>query len=213
MNVFLNEFCADHHRYNAEAAGHECCHDDDDHDYKDKRNDINTICRTDIVMKHKLGGGQYGDVYEAIWKRYNVTIAVKTLRVSSMRMITFDRKKGWRMTRMMIMTGRRLLEVEPGVGAGCLIIALPLIDCPQLIATPNPMQCCRVLSAVPSTNANNRHSLHQEIPVYTQQPPVGVLNCVHCTGCVFQLYKVYFSCIVSVLKCAVIAAAVKCEQW
>ena len=32
-------------------------------------------------MKHKLGGGQYGDVYEAIWKRYNVTIAVKTLRV------------------------------------------------------------------------------------------------------------------------------------
>ena len=39
--------------------------------------------RTDIVMKHKLGGGQYGDVYEAIWKRYNVTIAVKTLRVSN----------------------------------------------------------------------------------------------------------------------------------
>ena len=38
--------------------------------------------RTDIVMKHKLGGGQYGDVYEAIWKRYNVTVAVKTLRVS-----------------------------------------------------------------------------------------------------------------------------------
>ena len=41
------------------------------------------ICRTDIVMKHKLGGGQYGDVYEAIWKRYNLTIAVKTLRVRS----------------------------------------------------------------------------------------------------------------------------------
>ena len=39
--------------------------------------------RTDIVMKHKLGGGQYGDVYEAVWKRYNVTIAVKTLRVRS----------------------------------------------------------------------------------------------------------------------------------
>ena len=37
--------------------------------------------RTDIVMKQKLGGGQYGDVYEAVWKRYNVTIAVKTLRV------------------------------------------------------------------------------------------------------------------------------------
>ena len=38
-------------------------------------------------MKHKLGGGQYGDVYEAIWKRYNVTIAVKTLRVSLMAII------------------------------------------------------------------------------------------------------------------------------
>lgn len=40
------------------------------------------IDRTDIVMKHKLGGGQYGDVYEAIWKRYNVTVAVKTLKVN-----------------------------------------------------------------------------------------------------------------------------------
>ena len=38
--------------------------------------------RTDIVMKHKLGGGQYGDVYEAVWKRYNINVAVKTLRVS-----------------------------------------------------------------------------------------------------------------------------------
>ena len=44
--------------------------------------------RTDIVMKHKLGGGQYGDVYEAIWKRYNATIAVKTLRVSGVRIVT-----------------------------------------------------------------------------------------------------------------------------
>ncbi len=41
-----------------------------------------SCCRTDIVMKQKLGGGQYGDVYEAIWKRHNATIAVKTLRVS-----------------------------------------------------------------------------------------------------------------------------------
>lgn len=38
-------------------------------------------------MKHKLGGGQYGDVYEAIWKRYNATIAVKTLRVSEVRIV------------------------------------------------------------------------------------------------------------------------------
>ena len=54
--------------------------------------------RTDIVMKHKLGGGQYGDVYEAIWKRYNVTIAVKTLRVShpsfpiAVKILVLDRK-------------------------------------------------------------------------------------------------------------------------
>ena len=41
-------------------------------------------------MKHKLGGGQYGDVYEAIWKRYNVTIAVKTLRVSNIGVATVD---------------------------------------------------------------------------------------------------------------------------
>lgn len=32
------------------------------------------IDRTDIVMKHKLGGGQYGDVYEAAWKRCNMTV-------------------------------------------------------------------------------------------------------------------------------------------
>ena len=49
-------------------------------------------------MKHKLGGGQYGDVYEAIWKRYNVTIAVKTLRVSypsfpiAVKILVLDRK-------------------------------------------------------------------------------------------------------------------------
>ena len=40
------------------------------------------IERTDIAMKHKLGGGQYGDVYEAVWKRYNICVAVKTLKVS-----------------------------------------------------------------------------------------------------------------------------------
>lgn len=39
------------------------------------------INRTDIVMRHKLGGGQYGDVYEAVWMRYNRTVAVKTLKV------------------------------------------------------------------------------------------------------------------------------------
>ncbi|XP_023348268.1 tyrosine-protein kinase Abl isoform X2 [Eurytemora carolleeae] len=45
--------------------------------------------RTDIVMKHKLGGGQYGDVYEAIWKIHNATIAVKTLREDTMKLSEF----------------------------------------------------------------------------------------------------------------------------
>lgn len=37
--------------------------------------------RTDITMKHKLGGGQYGEVYEGVWKKYSLTVAVKTLKV------------------------------------------------------------------------------------------------------------------------------------
>ncbi|XP_054712843.1 tyrosine-protein kinase Abl-like [Uloborus diversus] len=47
------------------------------------------IERTDIVMKHRLGGGQYGDVYEAIWKRYNMTVAVKTLKEDTMALKDF----------------------------------------------------------------------------------------------------------------------------
>ncbi|XP_072396531.1 tyrosine-protein kinase Abl isoform X2 [Diabrotica undecimpunctata] len=47
------------------------------------------INRTDIVMKHKLGGGQYGDVYEAMWKRYNMTVAVKTLKEDTMALKDF----------------------------------------------------------------------------------------------------------------------------
>ncbi|XP_076264999.1 tyrosine-protein kinase Abl isoform X5 [Rhynchophorus ferrugineus] len=47
------------------------------------------INRTDIVMKHKLGGGQYGDVYEAIWIRYNMTVAVKTLKEDTMALKDF----------------------------------------------------------------------------------------------------------------------------
>lgn len=43
--------------------------------------------RTDITMKHKLGGGQYGEVYEGVWKKYNLTVAVKTLKV---------KKTGWK---------------------------------------------------------------------------------------------------------------------
>nr|XP_027203646.1 probable serine/threonine-protein kinase tsuA [Dermatophagoides pteronyssinus] len=42
------------------------------------------INRTDIIMKQKLGGGQYGDVYEARWRKYNMTVAVKTLKEDTM---------------------------------------------------------------------------------------------------------------------------------
>jgi hypothetical protein len=38
------------------------------------------ISRSEIAMKQKLGGGQYGEVYEALWKRYNKVVAVKTLK-------------------------------------------------------------------------------------------------------------------------------------
>nr|XP_002733964.1 PREDICTED: tyrosine-protein kinase ABL1 [Saccoglossus kowalevskii] len=47
------------------------------------------IERTEIVMKHKLGGGQYGEVYEAIWKKHNKTIAVKTLKEETMQVEEF----------------------------------------------------------------------------------------------------------------------------
>ncbi|KAL4717805.1 hypothetical protein ACJJTC_000954 [Scirpophaga incertulas] len=47
------------------------------------------IDRTDIVMKHKLGGGQYGDVYEATWKRCSITVAVKTLKDDTMALKDF----------------------------------------------------------------------------------------------------------------------------
>lgn len=36
--------------------------------------------RSEMRMKDKLGGGQYGDVYEAKWIKYNRVVAVKTLR-------------------------------------------------------------------------------------------------------------------------------------
>nr|XP_042113863.1 tyrosine-protein kinase ABL2 [Peromyscus maniculatus bairdii] len=39
--------------------------------------------RTDITMKHKLGGGQYGEVYVGVWKKYSLTVAVKTLKIQS----------------------------------------------------------------------------------------------------------------------------------
>ncbi|XP_037082121.1 tyrosine-protein kinase ABL1-like [Pollicipes pollicipes] len=50
------------------------------------------IERTDITMRHKLGGGQYGDVYEAVWKRGGrqaTTVAVKTLKEDTMQLDDF----------------------------------------------------------------------------------------------------------------------------
>lgn len=29
------------------------------------------ILRIEIVMKYRLGGGQYGEVYEGVWKKYD----------------------------------------------------------------------------------------------------------------------------------------------
>lgn len=48
--------------------------------------------RTDITMKHKLGGGQYGEVYVGVWKKYNLTVAVKTLKVRSLSFIQLQFK-------------------------------------------------------------------------------------------------------------------------
>ncbi|EDS33831.1 tyrosine-protein kinase transforming protein Abl [Culex quinquefasciatus] len=36
------------------------------------------ICRTDFMIKQKIGGAQYGEVFEAMWKRCGKTVAVKT---------------------------------------------------------------------------------------------------------------------------------------
>lgn len=35
-------------------------------------------------MKNKLGSGQYGEVYEGVWQRYNKVVAVKTLKEETM---------------------------------------------------------------------------------------------------------------------------------
>ncbi|XP_058556772.1 tyrosine-protein kinase ABL2 isoform X6 [Neofelis nebulosa] len=45
--------------------------------------------RTDITMKHKLGGGQYGEVYVGVWKKYSLTVAVKTLKEDTMEVEEF----------------------------------------------------------------------------------------------------------------------------
>lgn len=40
-------------------------------------------------MRNKLGGGQYGEVYEAVWKRYGNIVAVKTLKEDTMALKDF----------------------------------------------------------------------------------------------------------------------------
>jgi hypothetical protein len=40
------------------------------------------VDRAEIQMNNKLGMGQYGDVYEALWLRFGSTVAVKTLKVA-----------------------------------------------------------------------------------------------------------------------------------
>ncbi|KAK5978347.1 hypothetical protein GCK32_012889 [Trichostrongylus colubriformis] len=45
--------------------------------------------RNEILMRSKLGGGQYGDVYEGYWKRHEKTIAVKTLKEETMALHDF----------------------------------------------------------------------------------------------------------------------------
>uniref|UniRef100_A0A915DZW2 Tyrosine-protein kinase n=1 Tax=Ditylenchus dipsaci TaxID=166011 RepID=A0A915DZW2_9BILA len=45
--------------------------------------------RTEITMRNKLGGGQYGDVYEGFWIRHERTVAVKTLKEEAMALHDF----------------------------------------------------------------------------------------------------------------------------
>jgi abelson tyrosine-protein kinase 1 len=40
--------------------------------------------RCELQLRTKLGSGQYGDVYEGVWIRYNKTVAVKTLKEENM---------------------------------------------------------------------------------------------------------------------------------
>ena len=54
-------------------------------------NDQWELDRSEIQIKEKLGSGQYGDVYRAIWTRFQggVTVAVKTLREGTCSMDEF----------------------------------------------------------------------------------------------------------------------------
>ncbi|KAI6173722.1 Tyrosine-protein kinase [Aphelenchoides besseyi] len=47
------------------------------------------VDRIEIVMKGRVGGGQYGDVFEGYWKRHEQTVAVKTLKEDAMALPDF----------------------------------------------------------------------------------------------------------------------------
>ena len=52
--------------------------------YGTHRPDEWEVNRDEISMKKRLDGGQYGEVYEGLWKKYNRKVAVKTLKASSL---------------------------------------------------------------------------------------------------------------------------------
>uniref|UniRef100_A0A915PPZ0 Tyrosine-protein kinase n=1 Tax=Setaria digitata TaxID=48799 RepID=A0A915PPZ0_9BILA len=47
------------------------------------------VDRSEIIMRSKLGGGQYGDVYEGYWKKHEKVVAVKTLKEEAMALHDF----------------------------------------------------------------------------------------------------------------------------
>ena len=50
----------------------------------------NDVLHTKQIVHYSFpGGGQYGDVYEGVWKRYNKTVAVKTLKEDTMALKDF----------------------------------------------------------------------------------------------------------------------------
>ncbi|CDW51844.1 F actin bind and Pkinase Tyr and SH2 domain conta ining protein [Trichuris trichiura] len=63
------------------------------------------------------GGGQYGDVYEAYWKRFNRSVAVKTLKEDSMALTEFLSEatimKDLRHRNLIQLLGRNLILADP----------------------------------------------------------------------------------------------------
>lgn len=43
----------------------------------------------DIIMKYKFGGGQYGEVYVGVWKKYSFIVVVKILKEDIMEVEEF----------------------------------------------------------------------------------------------------------------------------